>query len=66
MDLTFEHLPAGAERMGIGEPTQPHSLRLALQRMGFRPRPERQPRPRWPRSWQPTPAADATGDWQPL
>lgn len=43
-----------------------HSLSLALRRMGFRPRPDRQPRPRWPCTWPGRARDDDACDWRPL
>jgi hypothetical protein len=65
MDLTFDTLSAAT---GTGTTEQPrhHSLELALHRMGFRPRPDRHPQPRWSCTWPRQRPDDAVGDWQPL
>lgn len=66
MDLTFDHRRIETLPGDTAETPRPHSLQLALRRMGFRPRPDRQPQPVWPQSWRARRYEDAVADWQAL
>ncbi|MFB9067425.1 hypothetical protein B1808_10590 [Pseudofulvimonas gallinarii] len=66
MDLTFDTRGIETLKGDTAETPRPHSLQLALRRMGFRPMPDRQPQPGWPRIWRARRAEDAMADWQPL
>lgn len=48
------------------EVPRPRSVDLALHRLGFAVRPDRDPAPRWPRSWSRRERDDAALDWRPL
>lgn len=65
MDLIIDRTQALSDA-DTAEAPRHHSLDLALQRMGFRPRPDRQPQPRWPRTWPQRTRDDTASDWRPL
>ena len=66
MDLILDNIASDVIEADTAETPRPHSLQLALQRMGFRAHPDRQPQPRWPVSWRGARRDDAVSDWQPL
>ena len=48
------------------EVPRPRSIDLALRRLGFAARPDRDPATRWPRAWSRRERDEAAADWRPL
>jgi hypothetical protein len=65
MMLNIDHARARIDA-DTNESPRPRSLDLALLRLGFMPRPDRDPALRGPRTWSRRDRDEAAVDWRPV